>query len=258
GFTKETLRDHRYFTVDSGAELEQKWPSVLRKRPDFIKVLLWASDEHSKRAISPDKIGERALDPALLPLILQKARAAGLRVSAHVTTAEDFHIAVAAGVDEINHLPYLGSEPIAESDARLAAEKKIVVVTTAGLIERLPKNVMTEAELADVRKAQIINLKRLHESGVRLAIGSDSTSDTSVKEAFYLDALGIFDRATLLKMWTETTAQAIFPDRKIGQLAEGYEANFIAQEADPLKDINNVRRIKYRVKAGNVLEPVGP
>src|SRR5262245_40961046 len=49
GFTRETLKDYRYFTIDSEADLEKKWPLLLNQRPDFIKTHLWFSDEHEKR-----------------------------------------------------------------------------------------------------------------------------------------------------------------------------------------------------------------
>ncbi len=254
GHTKETLRDHRYFTIDSEAELDRKWPAIVAKRRDFIKVLLWAADEYEKRTASPAFFGQRALDPKLLPLIINKARARGLRVSAHVTTAADFHVAVVAGVDEINHLPYLGSEPISAPDARLAAEKKIVIVTTGSLLERLPKNLLSDSERIAVEKAQIANLKLLFANKVKLAIGSDNTSDTSFSEVMYLRKKQVFDDKELLKMWTETTGQAIFPGRKIGKLTEGYEASFLAIEGDPLVDLANVKRIKYRFKQGVLLD----
>ena len=40
-----------------------------------------------------------------MPLIVDKAHAAGLRVSAHVDTVTDYRIALKAGVDEMAHLP---------------------------------------------------------------------------------------------------------------------------------------------------------
>ena len=90
--------------------------------------------------------------------------------------------------------------------------------------------------------------------GVRLAIGSDNVSDSSVKEMEYLRGLGVFDNLTLLKMWTETTAQAIFPQRKIGALSEGYEASFLALEGNPIEDLQNARKIKLRLKQGFLLD----
>ncbi|MDM7921022.1 MAG: amidohydrolase family protein [Pyrinomonadaceae bacterium] len=255
GYTKDTLKDHRYFTIDSEADLEKKWPAIIEMKRDFLKVMLWAADEHDMRAASPKFMFQRALDPKLLPLIVSRSHAAGLRVSAHVTTAADFRIAVESGVDEISHLPYLGSEPISAADAKLAAKKGIVVVTTAKLITWIPKNALPDSERPGVEKAQIANLKMLLDNKVKVAIGSDNTSDTSVAEIEYLRGLNVFNDRTLLKMWTETTPRAIFPDRKIGKLANGYEASFLALEADPLADLMNVKKIKYRFKKGLLLEP---
>ena len=256
GYTKETLKDHRYFTIDSVSDLEKKWPAILAMKRDFLKVMLWAADEHEERLASPAFMFQRALDPKLLPLIISRSRVAGLRVSAHVTTAADFRLAVEAGVDEITHLPYLGSEPITAADAFLAAKKDITVITTAKLITWLPKNALPDRDRPGVEKAQIDNLKLLFENKAKLAIGSDNTSDTSWEEIVYLRKLGVFEDRTLLKMWTETTPRAIFPDRKIGKLADGYEANFLALEADPLADLGNVKKIKYRFRQGVILEPV--
>ena len=65
----------------------------------------------------------------------------------------------------------------------------------------------------------------------------------------------MFENLTLLKMWTETTAKTIFPQRKIGALNEGYEASFLALEGNPIEDWQNVRRIKLCFKQGFLLEP---
>jgi hypothetical protein len=129
GHTRETLKDHRYFTIDSEADLEKKWPLILNQRPDFIKTHLWFSDEYEKRKDDSAYFGQKGLDPRLLPKIVAKARATNLRVSTHASNAADFHHAVAAGVDEIAHLPLTGLTPIAVEDARLAARRGIMVVT---------------------------------------------------------------------------------------------------------------------------------
>ena len=97
-------------------------------------------------------------------------------------------------------------------------------------------------------------MKLLHDHGVRLAIGSDIVTDSSVKEIEYLRGLGVFDKLTLLKMWTQTTPQSIFPKHKIGALSEGYEASFLALEGNPIEDLQNVRKIKLRFKQGFLLD----
>ncbi len=255
GHTKETLKDYRYFTIDSEADLEKKWPLLLKQRPDFIKTHLWFSDEYEKRRNDSAYFGQKGLDPRLLPKIVAKARASKLRVSTHVSNAADFHNAVAAGVDEIVHLPLTGLTPIAVEDARLAAARGITVITTCAIVRRLPPQVLAKSDLPQVLKIQLANLKLLRQSGVPLAIGSDNVGDSSLREFEYLQSLGVFDNLTLLKMWTETTAMTIFPKRKIGALREGYEASFLALGGNPLEDWRNVRKIKLRFKQGILLEP---
>ena len=143
-------------------------------------------------------------------------------------------------------------------DAKLAAEKKIVVIPTARLITWLPKNVLSDSERPLVENTQRANLKLLFESNVPLAIGSDNTRDSSFDEVMYLREREVFSDLDLLRRWVGTAALSIFPGRKIGKLEDGYEASFIALEADPLKDLANVKKIKYRFKQGSLLELPGP
>lgn len=252
GFTKETLNNQGYVLIDSEDDLEKKWAIILSFRPDFIKAVLVFSEEFQKRKDDPAFFGQKGLDPQILPKIVAKAHAHGLRVSVHVTTATDFHHAVMAGADEMAHMPgYGGPFNISEEDAKLAAEKGVVVVTTACLALRRQQSHLYEK----IRAAQIANLKLLHQHGVKLAIGSDEVDQTSLGEVEYLKGLNVFDNLTLLKMWTENASKTIFPKRKIGELREGYEASFIALEGDPLKDFENVKKVKYRFKQGFPVEP---
>jgi len=241
-----------YVTVDTPAELVAKWPGLLATNPDFIKTFLLYSEEYTARKNDPAFFAWKGLDPALLLRIVEKAHAAGLRVSTHIETAADFHAALVAGVDEINHMP--GFRPasdvhkhpestfeVSEEDARFAAKHGTVVVTT--LAGSGDKN--------DTLNAR--NLRLLHTAGVKLALGSDDYRSDTVPEARYIASLHVFDNPTILKMWCETTAQTIFPKRKIGELREGFEANFIVLEGDPLREFSNVTKVKLVVKRGGVL-----
>lgn len=255
GYTLEQLKDFRYFTVNSEAELDRKWPEIMAQRPDFIKTFLWHSDNF-ERLRDDSSVYMKGLDPELLPKIAEKARKERLRISAHVINAADFRRAVSVGVDEINHLPRFESgslnQLIAAEDARDAARKGIVVVTTAA-ISLFQGGMVKETDRSLARQYQINTLKILLEQGVTLAIGSDDIADNSLREVFYLHDLRVFDNTTLLKIWTSATAKTIFPERKIGELKEGFEASFLALEANPLEDLTNVKRIKLRVKQGVII-----
>ena len=288
GVTRDELRDRVYFTINTRRELDAKWPGILALRPDFIKANLWYSDEFERRRNDPAFAGRKALDPGLLRLIVERAHGAGLRVSAHTVNGADFRNAVNAGVDEIVHVPAAGAFPTVEQrvtqivsntldegairqiaadlaqvnpndpstlplrpeDARRAAARGTVVVTTMSISMRAPA-----ALLPLIRAVQIASLRTLTESGVTLAIGSDNISDSSVLEAEHLHSLGVFDRLALLKLWTEDTPRTIFPQRRLGFLREGYEASFLALEGNPLEDWRNVRRITRRFKQGVEVHP---
>lgn len=283
GLTKEGLRDKVYFTIDTERELDAAWPRILALRPDFIKTNLWYSDEFERRRDDPAFAGRKALDPKLLRLIIERAHAGGLRVSAHVVNGADFRNAVNAGVDEIVHTPAWGGVPAVEQrmtqiatnaldeaaiqqiaadlarvdpghpstlplrpdEARLAATRGTVVITTMSVSARGPAPLVPL-----IRAVQSASLRTLIDSGVTIAIGSDNVGDSSVLEADHLHSLGVFDNRALLKLWAEDTPRAIFPQRRIGFLRDDYEASFLALEGNPLNDWRNVRRIKLRFKQG--------
>jgi imidazolonepropionase-like amidohydrolase len=256
------LEDEGYFIIDNAEDLRGKWPKIMAGQPDFIKIYLLFSEEFERRRDNPKFDGWKGLDPNLAPLIVERAHENGLRVSAHIETATDFHNAVVAGVDEINHLPGVDLESsqdtitryqIAESDARLAAQKGVIVVTTTLVSLELTKD-KEPARLKILQDNQVRNLRLLHGSGVKIAIGADVFSKTSVDEAMNLYKVKAFDNLTLLKMWCENTSQTIFPRRKIGRLAEGYEASFILLDGNPLQDFDQVKAIRLWLKQGYLLD----
>lgn len=254
------------WSVDDRAALDRQWPAILAGRPDFVKTYLLYSEEYARRRDDTTYFGWKGLDPTLLPEVVRRAHRAGLRVSTHVETTADFHAALAAGADEINHVPgFRGDEheqipadarayEVTDADADRAAQQGAVVVTTlsgfASLDPAGPDSVRRRR--ADSLAAR--NLRTLVRHGVRLAVGSDSYGDTSVGEAFYLRSLGVLSDAALLRLWAEATPRAIFPGRRVGGLANGDEASFLALAGDPLADFANVRRIVLRVKQGRVLD----
>ena len=213
------------------------------------------------------------LRPEVAKAIVGKAKLAGLRSGAHIESAMDFHNAVAVGVDVVMHLPSFPDPidrqaayankadweqryTIPDADAKLAAEHKVIVVTTAasGSAENFekpnPTGSMNDNERR-FRKITIQNLQHLKAAGVTLAVGSDTTPGSGVlTEVNFLHETGVFSNRELLKMWSETTPKVIFPHRRIGVLREGYEASFVVLEGDPIKDFNEVKKITMRVKRG--------
>lgn len=262
GQTLETMHDHYFFTIDSALELDAKWPSIAALEPDFIKTFLVFSEEFEKRRDDPAAL--KGIDPRVLPQIVAKAHASGLRVTTHTLTAADFRTAVRAGADEIAHVPLafvpsvLGGphdEALTAADAALAAEHGVTVVTTIrAWRDPLVRRGASPEEIAKVYEGLEQHLALLVAAGVPIVIGSDGIGDAADEAAAIL-ATGIVEPAALLRTWTGETARAIFPERRIGSLEEGYEASFVALAGNPLEDWESVRRVRWRFKQGALLAP---
>jgi len=248
--SKEEIAGIGYTLVRDRSDLEEKWPGLLAQEPDFIKFMLGSAEEYEHRRDDPIFFGTTGVDPMLAPKIVELAHAAGKRVSAHINTGPDFRFAVEAGVDEIAHMPGRQTpESIRLEDAKLAAKFGITVVTTLMTTTKLEQPYPAWYQL--VMQQHRMNLERLKEAGVTIAIGSDLPyRDTSLGEAMLIHSLGVFTNLELLKMWCENSSRTIFPDRRIGKLEDGYEASFLVLGGNPLEDFSEVKNIARRFKQG--------
>ena len=91
-----------YVVVETEADVEARWPTIMSGRPDFLKVYLVHSEDDGRRKSSSDSVQNGAASN-LVPGIGNR-RMPG-KVTAHAETAEDFRHAVRAGVDELAHVP---------------------------------------------------------------------------------------------------------------------------------------------------------
>jgi hypothetical protein len=248
-----------YWFIDSQADLDAKWPKILAGGPDLLKIFLLDASETSVPPPHDSTLQSgHGLKPSIVPAIVQRAHAAGLRVAAHVETARDFEIAVDAGVDLFAHIPGYEMAPdaapssvlISESVARKAGSRGVVVIPTASLTSLVPGRA-DSAEVA-ARRVDLVrqNLRMLMRHGVRVAVGSDWYGQTAAREYAALRRLGLWNNRELLDLWSEITPQSMFPRRRIGRLVDGYEASFLVLRANPLTDSTALSTITARVKQG--------
>ena len=264
-WTMEDIDGEAVMVLESEADLDTRWPRFLEDRPDFVKVFLHYSDAHAARKADPTYEYRRGLDPALVAPIVRRAHAAELVVFAHAFTAEDVRAALDAGVDHLTHFPGLGyDEELGEDRFRLSdddidriAAARMTITST--LADMFGSDGSRDEELRGYFERVIRpNYDRLRAAGVPILIGTDKPRETSDVEVATLMRLGLLDARQALHEWSVTTPQHIFPDRRIGRLAAGYEASFLVLAGNPLEDFENTRRIELLVKQGQpiTLEPV--
>ena len=138
---------------------------------------------------------------------------------------------------------------LTDREAKETAKRKICVVPAPifnGQIEA--------AARAKTDQGLKHNLNLLKKYKANIALGSDRYGSTPLDDVLYLQKLGVFSNLELLKIWTEKTPNTIFPNRRIGKLAENYEASFIVLGGNPVTDFEKVKNITYRFKQGHPIE----
>jgi hypothetical protein len=262
GMTNQDLDGGFIHAVRSREDIDRVWSTRIKtQQPDFIKLTLVYSEDRIAGLPRPDS-DRHGLDPSLTAYLVGKAHGDRLRVSAHVESAYDFDVAVAAGADLVAHLPGFwldadrirtkgaGIYRISEDAAQRAARQGTIVITTIGTESLRDATPDVRAQAMEVFRWNVDVLKR---HGVKIAIGSDQTRSSSVPEALTIAQARLMTNAELLQSLSVTTPAAIFPQRGPFGLAEGAPANFIAFDRNPLDDLEAITKLSLRVKAGRDL-----
>jgi imidazolonepropionase-like amidohydrolase len=205
-----------------------------------------------------DDPGAPSFSPAEFTAIVTEARRRGLDVAAHAHGDAGIQEAVRAGVRSIEHGSLLSPATAAEMKA-----KGTFLVPTLYALESivLPGNPLHVAA-GSLAKAEAILPKRKAgfkaalDGGVAIAYGTDIGvfDHKEVAADFrYLVAYGMTP-AQALQSATLTAARLLRREERLGTLEPGREADIIAVEGDPLKDIRTVEHVVFVMKGGVVFK----
>ena len=223
--------------------------------------------------------------------LLAQARESGMRSSVHAPNLADAREAVAAGATALAHgvLDPLDAETIALMKSRpvfyiptmgifefLADTRRFVdsVLSdpraVAGLPAETVKTYRTAAysdgyrirypNFANVRRhlpALRENLRRLHAAGVPIALGTDMWAFPGLGVSIEMDLYVRSGISSLeaIRAATQTAARSLGIEKDRGTLEPGKRADFLILDADPVKDVKNVRAISAIYKAGQRVVP---
>jgi imidazolonepropionase-like amidohydrolase len=258
--------NNAYYFLDSISDVDNKWPLIMKYKPDHIKIcLLDAADYAAKR--KAEKVETYGLSPEVAAYVVQKAHAAGLRVFAHVETADDARLCAKIGVDALAHLPgygWNGDEAtrrkycITKADVKLFKKAGLTVIPTMNIDHTKTYDdngnmTLHPEKFAATLKYEKEILRYLYNAKVPIALGADYYGKTVAPEIDSLTAQQIFTAAQLLDLWGKQTTQHIFPNRKLGEIKEGYEASFLVLKENPVTNIDNIKTITWRIKLGKFI-----
>ena len=189
---------------------------------------------------------------------VDEAHRAGVPVAVHVYAGDALDNAIEAGVDSIEHGFDLTDVQLKRMKAKGIflvgtdfPRAHLDIVGTAGGI--LPEPAILAPKIID-------RLRRAHRLGVRLVFGSDTVIDMPGRSRadLMLDYLAVWREAgvppaDILKAMTVNAAELLRVDKVRGDITEGSSADLIAIPADPLADIENLRKIDFVMKDGKVV-----
>jgi len=242
--------------ADGEAAIRAAVRQQLNRGADFIKVAINATEWTA---------GE-------LGAAVDEAHRRGRKVACHVVSAAATKMAIAAGVDSLEHARYLDHE-----DVSAMADRGIAwVAAVSGVRDKLPigekfleHNLLSPALRREVEETlefsrpiiavQEANIERALDAGVMIGAGTDRTGAYGedpfadvVRELEVLVDLGM-PADLAIKSATSTAARIMGIESTVGTVAMGHIADLFVVAGDPLTDVGVLRNVALVIKGGDVV-----
>lgn len=235
--------------ADGAGEIRKLIRFEVKYGADLIKVIATAGVLSEEESVGAPQFTQEELNAAV-----EEAAMWGRRVAAHAHGAEGIKRAVRAGVASIEHGSLIDDEGI-----RMMKEKGTYLVADIynddyilAEYARLgyPEKIIEKERL--VGRTQRESFQRAVKAGVKMAYGTDAGvyphggngKQFALMVKWGLQPMQAIQAATLhaadLLGWSD----------KVGAVAPGLYADLIAVEADPLKDVTELERVKFVMKGG--------
>lgn len=191
--------------------------------------------------------------------VVETAHLHGKKVAVHAHGTDGINVALAAGVDSIEH----GTMPNDET-LRLFRQAGAFYVPTLSTVngyrERLAKdpNAYPPAVLEKVRwRLEVTGraLERAVPAGVKIAFGTDAGVSKHGRNAdeFELMVQHGMTPATAIVAATLNAAELLGVAKEVGALRPGMAADLVAVSGDPLSDVTVLKKIEFVMKGGRVV-----
>lgn len=211
--------------------------------------------------------GAQTLSQVQLEAACGEARAVGLRTMVHAHSPESLTAAARAGCGQIEHGVFATPEILS-----LMAERGVYFDPHVGVVIQnymehksrfLGFGNYTEEGFAHMEKALPINNRMIQHAvaakGLKLVFGTDAVAGAhgrNVEELVARVQTGGQSPMAAIVSATSLAAEAIGLGDRLGAIAPGLEADLIAVEGDPTREITALRRVVFVMRGGKVYKNV--
>jgi len=221
---------------------------------DVIKIFASASIRDN---------GAQTLTDEQLQAACGEAKAQGMRTMVHAHSAESIKASVLAGCNQIEHGVFATDEVLKlMADRGVYFDPQICLVFRNYLDNRAKYEGIgnyNEAGFAAMEKAIPIATemftRAIHTPGLKVIFGTDAVAGAHGRNAEELVCRVQAGKQSPLDAITSATslgAEALHMGDQIGSIAPGLQADLIAVQGDPTKDITALRRVMFVMKGGKV------
>ncbi|GGG35605.1 Xaa-Pro dipeptidase [Dokdonia pacifica] len=236
--------------INSPADARKAVRQRYKNGADLIKITATGGVlSVSKNGVNPQFTQEEINE------IVKTAKEYGMSVAAHAHGIEGMQRAIKGGVTTIEHGSLMDKET---ASLMKQYDTYLVPTLSAGRYVRqqadipgyypdiiIPKIMKVDAGIRQT-------MKMVAEEGVNIAFGTDAgvfPHGDNAKEFIYMVETG-WSEMFSIQSATITNAKVLDMQGKLGELKEGYLADIIAVDGNPIKDISTMTKVSFVMKNG--------
>ncbi|TVR36987.1 MAG: hypothetical protein EA390_00320 [Balneolaceae bacterium] len=290
-----TVRDEADFSSEGMARLFMSGPvlnpSTPDEAPEAVASLMQNNPDWTKIRVD-DGLGTREkMSPEVYTAIIESSHRHNTPLAAHIVTLEDAKGVLQSGADLLAHS--VRNAPVDDELIELMLERDVCITPTFTrelsvfiYAERPPffddpfflkeadPNVIEQLQQPEVQQRYTgraadffreaihqaeLNMMRLHNAGVRIAMGTDSGPPARFQGYFEHIEMEMMQDAGMnpievLTSATRYAAECMRIDEELGTLEEGKWADFLVLDDNPFESIRNLRTIHSVYIGGNEVD----
>jgi imidazolonepropionase-like amidohydrolase len=189
-----------------------------------------------------------------LEAVVSEAHAHRVKVAAHARSDSGVRIAIAAGVDSIEHGDSIRPEVAAEMARKGIALSPTLTVADYVAGPRAEQGCAICAKLPEIHRRSVENCRK---AGVRIVFGTDAGGFpwTEINQAreFSLEVAIGMSPIEAIRSATTAAADLLGMPGQIGVVEAGAFADLVAVSGDPLKNVGTLEHVEFVMKGGEVV-----